>query len=99
MGRILCYSSCELDAGEAGTKGQPKPGLSKILTTLAVMKRDPLPANIAKKDFNLPENSNAAWLHMKAAVNEIRHGHGLYLIGGDLSTTDLTCATLNYGNQ
>ena len=83
------------------------PGLGKIksIDTLAEnvekAKRDPsfLPT-LLTKDFNIPENSNAAWLTYEAAVNEAvvpmeRLEHS-YAIGGcDLSaTTDLTCASL-----
>jgi phage terminase large subunit-like protein len=101
----------ELDERDEWTKpecwGKANPGLGKIksLTTLAdnveKAKRDPtfLPT-LLTKDFNLPENSNAAWLTYEAAVNETLFDmdtvHNTYAIGGcDLSsTTDLTCATL-----
>ena len=64
-------------------------------------KRDPtfLPT-LLTKDFNLPENTNAAWLAYEAAVNEtvvpMEYLEHSYAIGGcDLSsTTDLTCASL-----
>ena len=83
------------------------PGLGKIksIDTLAEnvekAKRDPsfLPT-LLTKDFNIPENSNAAWLTYEAAVNEtvvpMEYLTHSYAIGGcDLSaTTDLTCATL-----
>ena len=101
----------ELDEREEWAKPEcwekANPGIGKIksLTTLAdnveKAKRDPsfLPT-LLTKDFNLPENSNAAWLTYEAAVNEtvvpmdyLEHS---YAIGGcDLSsTTDLTCASL-----
>jgi phage terminase large subunit-like protein len=101
----------ELDEREEWAKPEcwekANPGIGKIksLTTLAdnveKAKRDPsfLPT-LLTKDFNLPENSNAAWLAYEAAVNEtvvpmdyLEHS---YAIGGcDLSsTTDLTCASL-----
>lgn len=83
------------------------PGLGKIksFATLSEWvesaKRDPtaLPT-VLTKDFNIPENSSAAWLRYEDAVNEtvvpmsfLEHS---YAIGGcDLSaTTDLTCASL-----
>lgn len=83
------------------------PGLGKIksITTLAQnvekAKRDPkfLPT-VLTKDFNMPENSNQAWLPYEACVNEkiipLDNLKKSYAIGGcDLSaTTDLTCATL-----
>lgn len=64
-------------------------------------KRDPsfLPT-VLTKDFNIPENTSAAWLTYDEAVNEtvvpIDTLKNSYAIGGcDLSaTTDLTCATL-----
>lgn len=98
----------ELDSRDEWTKPEcwekANPGLSKIksLTTLAdnveKAKRDPsfLPT-LLTKDFNLPENSNAAWLTYEAAVNEtvvpIEYLEHSYAIGfTDLSsTTDLTC--------
>jgi phage terminase large subunit-like protein len=101
----------ELDEREEWAKPdcweKANPGIGKIksLTTLAdnveKAKRDPsfLPT-LLTKDFNLPENSNAAWLTYEAAVNEtlfdISEVYDTYAIGGcDLSaTTDLTCATL-----
>lgn len=55
---------------------------------------------VMTKDFNLPENSNAAWLSYADALNEtvvpMSYLEHSYAIGGcDLSaTTDLTCATL-----
>ena len=83
------------------------PGLGKIksLQTLREhvekAKRDPtfLPT-LLTKDFNLPENTAAAWLTFEEAVNEtvvpMEYLQHSYAIGGcDLSaTTDLTCATL-----
>ena len=101
----------ELDERDEWTKpecwAKANPGLGKIksLTTLAdnveKAKRDPsfLPT-LLTKDFNLPENSNAAWLAYEAAVNEtvvpMEYLEHSYAIGGcDLSsTTDLTCASL-----
>ena len=101
----------ELDERDEWAKpecwGKANPGLSKIksLTTLAdnveKAKRDPtfLPT-LLTKDFNLPENSNAAWLTYEAAVNEtvvpMEYLEHSYAIGScDLSsTTDLTCASL-----
>lgn len=101
----------ELDSREEWTKpecwAKANPGLGKIksMTTLAdnveKAKRDPsfLPT-IMVKDFNVPQNSNAAWLTYEAAVNETLFDmdkvYNTYAIGGcDLSaTTDLTCATL-----
>ena len=101
----------ELDEREEWTRpecwGKANPGLGKIksMSTLAdnveKAKRDPtfLPT-LLTKDFNLPENSNAAWLTYEAAVNETLFDmdavYNTYAIGGcDLSaTTDLTCATL-----
>jgi phage terminase large subunit-like protein len=81
------------------------PGLGKIksIDTLAEnvekAKRDPsfLPT-LLTKDFNIPENSNAAWLTYEAAVNEtvvpMEYLQHSYAIGfTDLSaTTDLTAA-------
>ena len=101
----------ELDDREEWAKpecwGKANPGLGKIksMSTLAdnveKAKRDPtfLPT-LLTKDFNLPENSNAAWLAYEAAVNEtvvpMEYLEHSYAIGGcDLSsTTDLTCASL-----
>ena len=101
----------ELDEREEWTKpecwSKANPGIGRIksLTTLAdnveKAKRDPsfLPT-LLTKDFNLPENTNQAWLNYEAAVNEttvpIDYLKKSYAIGGcDLSaTTDLTCATL-----
>ena len=69
------------------------PGLGKIksITTLAdnveKAKRDPtfLPT-VLTKDFNIPENSNAAWLPYEACVNEkvvpIDYMKKSYAIGG-----------------
>jgi phage terminase large subunit-like protein len=101
----------ELDSRDEWTDpacwGKANPGLGEIkkLDTLTEnvekAKRDPsfLPT-LLTKDFNIPENSNAAWLTYEAAVNEAvvpmeRLEHS-YAIGGcDLSaTTDLTCASL-----
>ena len=71
----------ELDERDEWAKpecwGKANPGLGKIksMSTLAdnveKAKRDPtfLPT-LLTKDFNLPENSNAAWLAYEAAVNE-----------------------------
>lgn len=63
--------------------------------------RDPtFKPTVMTKDFNLPENSNAAWLSYAAAANPavvpLDYLEHSYAIGGcDLSaTTDLTCATL-----
>ena len=101
----------ELDSRDEWTDpamwGKANPGLGEIkkLDTLAEHvadgKRDPsfLPT-LLTKDFNVPENSNAAWLTYEAAVNEtvvpMEYLEHSYSIGGcDLSaTTDLTCATL-----
>jgi len=55
---------------------------------------------VLTKDFNIPENTNAAWLTFEATVNEVvvpmeilKHSYAV--AGCDLSaTTDLTCATL-----
>lgn len=83
------------------------PGLGKIKSIQTLRehvekaKRDPtfLPT-LLTKDFNLPENTAAAWLSFKEAVNEavvpMEYLQHSYAIGGcDLSaTTDLTCATL-----
>lgn len=101
----------ELDSKEEWTNpkcwGKANPGLGKIksIQTLAEnveeAKRNPkfLPT-LLTKDFNLPENSNDAWLTYQDIVNEtimdmdyLKHS---YAVGGcDLSsTTDLTCATL-----
>jgi phage terminase large subunit-like protein len=87
--------------------GKANPGLGKIksLTTLAdnveKAKRDPsfLPT-VMVKDFNVPENTNAAWLSYEAAVNEtvvpmeyLEHSYAV--AGCDLSAVrDLTAATL-----
>ena len=87
--------------------GKANPGLGKIksLVTLAEnvekAKRDPtfLPT-VLTKDFNVSENSAAAWLPYEAVLNEsaadMAYLGNTYAIGGcDLSaTTDLTCATL-----
>jgi phage terminase large subunit-like protein len=83
------------------------PGLGTIKSYQALeqwvedAKRDPtaLPT-VLTKDFNIPENTNQAWLPYEACVNEtvvpIELLEKSYAIGGcDLSaTTDLTCATL-----
>ena len=83
------------------------PGLGTIKSYQALeqwvedAKRDPtaLPT-VLTKDFNIPENTNQAWLPYDACVNEtvvpIEFLEKSYAIGGcDLSaTTDLTCATL-----
>jgi phage terminase large subunit-like protein len=87
--------------------GKANPGLGRIksMVTLAEnvekAKRDPtfLPT-VLTKDFNVPENSAAAWLPYEAVLNEsaadMDYLGNTYAIGGcDLSaTTDLTCATL-----
>jgi phage terminase large subunit-like protein len=90
---------------ECWAKANPGLGKIKSLTTLAdnveKAKRDPsfLPT-LLTKDFNLPENSNAAWLPYEAVVNKtvvpMEYLEHSYAIGGcDLSsTTDLTCASL-----
>ena len=87
--------------------GKANPGLGRIksMVTLAEnvekAKRDPtfLPT-ILTKDFNVSENSAAAWLPYDVIVNDtvadqdyLKHS---YCVGGcDLSaTTDLTCATV-----
>ncbi len=87
--------------------GKANPGLGRIksMVTLAEnvekAKRDPtfLPT-VLTKDFNVSENSAAAWLPYEAVLNEsaadMAYLGNTYAIGGcDLSaTTDLTCATL-----
>ncbi len=101
----------ELDSREEWTdplawaKANPGLGRIKSLGTLAdnveKAKRDPtfLPT-VLTKDFNIPENTAAAWLTFEDAVNEasvpMEQLQNNYAIGGcDLSsTTDLTCATL-----
>ena len=95
----------EWEKPECWPKANPGLGKIKSITTLAEYvekaKRDPtfLPT-VLTKDFNIPENSNAAWLPYEACVNEkvipIDYLKKSYAIGGcDLSaTTDLTCATL-----
>ncbi len=101
----------ELDSRDEWTKmdcwAKANPGLGKIKSFTALAdsvekaKRDPtfLPT-LLTKDFNMPENSNVAWLTYEAAVNEtvvpmdyLKHS---YAVGGcDLSAVrDLTCATL-----
>ena len=101
----------KLDSRDEWTKpecwAKANPGLGKIKSisflTDCVEKaqRDPsfLPT-LLTKDFNIPENSNTAWLPYAAAVNEtvvpIEYLEHSYAIGGcDLSAVrDLTCATL-----
>ena len=87
--------------------GKANPGLGSIKSLVALAdnvekaKRDPsfLPT-VLTKDFNVPENSAAAWLPYEAVLNEsaadMAYLGNTYAIGGcDLSaTTDLTCATL-----
>lgn len=95
----------EFDKPECWEKANPGIGHIKSYATLAEnvakAKRDPtfLPT-VLTKDFNIPENTNTAWLTYDAAVNEttvpmefLKHS---YAIGGcDLSAVrDLTCATL-----
>jgi phage terminase large subunit-like protein len=98
----------ELDSREEWTKPEcwekANPGLGKIksYSTLAdsveKAKRDPkfLPT-LLTKDFNVPENTNEAWLPYEACVNEkvmaMAQLEKSYAIGfTDLSsTTDLTC--------
>jgi len=87
--------------------GKANPGLGRIksMATLAEnvekAKRDPtFLQTVLTKDFNVPENSAAAWLPYEAVLNEsaadMAYLGNTYAIGGcDLSaTTDLTCATL-----
>lgn len=99
----------ELDSREEWTKPEcwekANPGLGSIksYSTLAdnveKAKRDPkfLPT-LLTKDFNIPENTNKAWLPYEACVNEkvvaMAQLEKSYAIGfTDLSsTTDLTCA-------
>lgn len=101
----------ELDSRDEWTDpkcwAKANPGLGKIksLVTLAEnvekAKRDPsfLPT-VLTKDFNIPENSAAAWLPYEAAVNEkvvpMEYLENSYAVGGcDLSSVrDLTCASL-----
>jgi phage terminase large subunit-like protein len=72
-----------------------------LAENVAKAKRDPkfLPT-LLTKDFNIPENTSAAWLTYDAAVNAavvpMEYLERSYAVGGcDLSaTTDLTCATL-----
>lgn len=90
---------------ECWAKANPGLGRIKSIATLAdnvaKAQRDPsfLPT-LLTKDFNIPENTNTAWLPYAAAVNEtlkpIEELKGSYAIGGcDLSAVrDLTCATL-----
>lgn len=98
----------ELDSREEWTKPEcwekANPGLGSIksYSTLAdnveKAKRDPkfLPT-LLTKDFNIPENTNEAWLPYEACVNEkvmaMAQLEKSYAIGfTDLSsTTDLTC--------
>lgn len=87
--------------------GKANPGLGRIKSMVTLSenvekaKRDPtfLPT-VLTKDFNVPENSAAAWLPYDVIVNDtvadpdyLKHS---YCVGGcDLSaTTDLTCATI-----
>lgn len=101
----------ELDARDEWTdptkwgKANPGLGVIKKRETLAEhaakAKRDPtFFPTLLTKDFNIPENSSAAWLALEAATNETvvprEYLYDTYAIGGcDLSaTTDLTCATL-----
>lgn len=99
----------ELDSRDEWTKPEnwekANPGLGSIksYSTLAdnveKAKRDPkfLPT-LLTKDFNVPENTNEAWLPYEACVNEkvvaMAQLEKSYAIGfTDLSsTTDLTCA-------
>jgi len=101
----------ELDSRDEWHKPQAwekaNPGLGKIKNldslkeNVEKAKREPgyLPT-VLTKDFNIPENSSAAWLPYEAVVNtteiEKDYLYDTYAIGGcDLSaTTDLTCATL-----
>lgn len=101
----------ELDSREEWTDetkwAKANPGLGKIKSieflreSVEQAKRDPtfLPT-VLTKDFNIPENSAAAWLPYESCVNEaeacMENLEKSYAIGGcDLSsTTDLTCATL-----
>ncbi len=87
--------------------GKANPGLGRIksMVTLAEnvekAKRDPtfLPT-VLTKDFNVPENTNEAWLPYDVIVNDAvadpEYLKRSYCVGGcDLSaTTDLTCATV-----
>ncbi|MEA4869907.1 MAG: terminase TerL endonuclease subunit [Christensenella sp.] len=101
----------ELDSREEWTDEscweKANPGLGKIKSidflreNVERAKRDPsfLPT-VLTKDFNIPENTSAAWLTYEDAVNETKidpeYVNHSYAVGGcDLSsTTDLTCATL-----
>jgi phage terminase large subunit-like protein len=101
----------ELDSRDEWTDAKAwakaNPGLGKIksLVTLAEnvekAKRDPtfLPT-VLTKDFNVPENTNEAWLPYDVIVNDAvadpEYLKRSYCVGGcDLSaTTDLTCATV-----
>jgi phage terminase large subunit-like protein len=101
----------ELDARAEWTDpdcwGKANPGLGRIKSfafladsvATAMRKPSELPT-VLTKDFNIPENTNQAWLPYEAAKNEaevplefLRHS---YAVGGcDLSAVrDLTCATL-----
>lgn len=95
----------EWDKPECWSKANPGLGRIKSIQTLAdsveKAKRDPtfLPT-VMVKDFNVPENTNAAWLSYEAAVNEtvvpmeyLEHSYAV--AGCDLSAVrDLTAATL-----
>ena len=95
----------EWDKPDCWAKANPGLGSIKNIKSLEQWvedaKRDPtaLPT-LLTKDFNIPENSNAAWLPYDDCVNEtvvpMDYLKKSYAIGGcDLSaTTDLTCATL-----
>jgi phage terminase large subunit-like protein len=101
----------ELDGRDEWDKPQcwakATPGLGKIKSVQTLeenverAKRDPsfLPT-VLTKDFNIPENTAAAWLDYDSIVNEtvvdMDFLKNSYAIGGcDLSsTTDLTCASL-----
>jgi len=87
--------------------GKANPGLGRIksMATLAEnvekAKRDPtFLQTVLTKDFNVPENSAAAWLPYDVIVNDAvadpEYLKRSYCVGGcDLSaTTDLTCATV-----
>lgn len=101
----------ELDSRDEWTDpkcwGKANPGLGRIKSTVTLAenvekaKRDPtFLQTVLTKDFNVPENSAAAWLPYDVIVNDtvadpdyLKHS---YCVGGcDLSaTTDLTCATI-----
>jgi phage terminase large subunit-like protein len=91
----------ELDSRDEWSKpecwAKANPGLGKIksLTTLAEnvekAKRDPkfLPT-LLTKDFNIPENTAAAWLNYEACVNELtahrcKDGHQILIVPGGKS--------------